>query len=415
MASIVFIMDTEEGHILPSFGLAHSLKSKGHDISYLSIIDNEHLATEQGFKFYPMLEHVYPRGYRQKLKERDLPGGKKEFSKLNDVRGRHLEEIMNGAYDGFLKSLNADLFIINVFLYIDILLLYYKFNIRPVILTPFLREEGKTVASDCMDHIMVIPPVESYSLIEYLRSLKVEFTSLPEIVGPLDMFCELVLCPHELDINIKPAPLNSNYIGPSIRKAGPQQDIRTVYNIPGDKKIIYASMGSQAIRHGDLCDVFFGKMTHVMDCPALQDFHLVLNVGPEYDTGRIKFLPNNVTVVGWVSQIAMLEVASMAITHGGLGSIKECIYHGVPMIVFPLGYDQPLNARRVMYHNLGMAGNIETVSVDDLRSHILSVAGSDVIRNAITNMQKIFRAKEEAQPGVGIIEKILAEKNSVLK
>lgn len=34
------------------------------------------------------------------------------------------------------------------------------------------------------------------------------------------------------------------------------------------------------------------------------------------------------------------------VTHGGLGSCQEAVYHGVPMVIIPLFADQDWNARR---------------------------------------------------------------------
>jgi hypothetical protein len=39
------------------------------------------------------------------------------------------------------------------------------------------------------------------------------------------------------------------------------------------------------------------------------------------------------------------------------GSVRECIYFGVPQIVYPMGFDQPGAAIRVQYHGLGVVGS----------------------------------------------------------
>ena len=50
----------------------------------------------------------------------------------------------------------------------------------------------------------------------------------------------------------------------------------------------------------------------------------------------------------------------MMITHGGMNSITECIFRQIPMLVYPLNrnWDQPGNAARIVFHGLGMSGNI---------------------------------------------------------
>lgn len=404
-------MDTEEGHLLPSFGLAQALKKRGHHIAYISVVDNEQLVLEQGFPFYPVLEDIYPLGFRKQLKELNgiVLNGHATHQMTNN-KPQHASEIVNGVYDSFLKNANADLFVISTFLQTDILLLYYKYNIRPVVFTPFLREAGKTAASDCVEHIANLPVEKSSLLVEFIEEMGVQVTSVWEMARPLNTFCELVACPYELEI-LPPLPTsNVHHIGPSIRQTAGVLDVHALYQVPRNKKIIFASMGSQTIRHGNTCDTFFGKVINAMRHPGLQEMHLIVSTGKEYDPDRLQPVPGNVTVAGWVPQLNILKTASLAIIHGGLGSVKECIYYGVPMIVLPLGYDQPLNAKRVMHHKLGIAGDVATITETELQNYMLHLLNDETYQTAVKNMQGIFQQKEEDHSGVNIIEELLHDK-----
>jgi UDP:flavonoid glycosyltransferase YjiC (YdhE family) len=83
---------------------------------------------------------------------------------------------------------------------------------------------------------------------------------------------------------------------------------------------------------------------------------LVLATGSHLRPEEIGNVPANVVVLQRAPQITILKRASAMITHGGLGSVKECVAHGVPMLVFPLDVDQPGNAARVAHHGLGLVG-----------------------------------------------------------
>jgi len=52
-------------------------------------------------------------------------------------------------------------------------------------------------------------------------------------------------------------------------------------------------------------------------------------------------------VVPWLPQNDLLgHPATRAfLTHGGIHSLYEAVYHAVPMVVVPIGADQPDNAR----------------------------------------------------------------------
>src|SRR5258706_14217271 len=97
----------------------------------------------------------------------------------------------------------------------------------------------------------------------------------------------------------------------------------------------------------------------------------------------------------------------MMITHGGLGSIKECILFGVPMMVFPLGRDQPRNAARVVYHRLGLRADIRNVSTDIIQSLIDRVDRDPSFKTSAEVMGKRFRELEGMQRGAKLVEKMM--------
>ena len=54
------------------------------------------------------------------------------------------------------------------------------------------------------------------------------------------------------------------------------------------------------------------------------------------------------------------------ITHSGSHGIYEGLCHAVPMVMVPLGGDQPDNAQRMASRGAGVVLDITTVTVDDL-------------------------------------------------
>jgi UDP:flavonoid glycosyltransferase YjiC (YdhE family) len=97
------------------------------------------------------------------------------------------------------------------------------------------------------------------------------------------------------------------------------------------------------------------------------------------------------------------------INHGGLGAVKECILFGVPMIVFPCRWDQPHNAARVVYHGLGVRGNINDASVEQIHSLIDVVDKDPKFKSRIDAMSKTFHEIENSGRGVQMVESILRD------
>jgi len=405
MALIAFLMDIEEGHLFPSFELSAALRSRGHRVVYLGVYDNRDFVERQGFEFYPLFGEAYPQGYRETY------GAAKSRDADSSVRSKpHLEGILGGAFDGLLRGLRPDLFVVSLFLSLEALLLYYALGIQPVIFTPFLREAASTVAMHCLNSLINLNGDEVLKIVEFLRGLGIPVTSMEAMVRPLNGFCELIACPEELEIEQVPRRDNVHYLGPSVRKAeGLSQ--RWHPPVPGDgRRIIYASLGSQSAAYGVIGRSLLAKVVSVMERPAMREMHLLLAGGAGGRQPEQMDAPGNVTFLEWAPQTEILRIASLAIIHGGLGTIKECIHAGVPMVVVPFKYDQPLNARRVAYHNLGITLAADGITEEGLLAGMVHALNDEHIRAGIDSMRQVFRRRDELSIGPDVIEKCLRGK-----
>jgi UDP:flavonoid glycosyltransferase YjiC (YdhE family) len=89
----------------------------------------------------------------------------------------------------------------------------------------------------------------------------------------------------------------------------------------------------------------------------------------------------------------ILEVADCAVIHGGMTSVYECIYHQVPMVVYPFDVNDQLGtAARVDYHRIGVVGDR---SVDDqalIRQHVQTALGDPAIRSNLERFERCIEA-----------------------
>jgi glucuronosyltransferase len=81
---------------------------------------------------------------------------------------------------------------------------------------------------------------------------------------------------------------------------------------------------------------------------------------------------NNVMVANWLPQSDILahQNLKLFITHGGLMSTQEAIDREVPMIVFPITYDQPANANELVEKGVACKMNLYTLAEETLREAI---------------------------------------------
>jgi UDP:flavonoid glycosyltransferase YjiC (YdhE family) len=97
-----------------------------------------------------------------------------------------------------------------------------------------------------------------------------------------------------------------------------------------------------------------------------------------------------------VPQATILPHCDLVVSHGGSGSVLGALTHGVPMVLLPLGADQPLNAARC--ETLGVARILDAVGATPLmvREAMSRVLDDPAYRRAAEG----FRDEIEALPGL---------------
>ncbi|QJW91071.1 glycosyltransferase family 1 protein [Spirosoma taeanense] len=95
-------------------------------------------------------------------------------------------------------------------------------------------------------------------------------------------------------------------------------------------------------------------------------------------------LPAHVHLFSFVPQPELLPHCDLMLTHGGIGSVTECLAAGVPMLVYPLNLtsDQVGNVGRILYHRLGLAGDLRQADEAVIRQQIQTLLINRVLYNA---------------------------------
>jgi hypothetical protein len=168
--------------------------------------------------------------------------------------------------------------------------------------------------------------------------------------------------------------------------------------ISADRQLVYVSLGTHAARYPKKTLPLLEAVVEA--ARAMPSLQFVIVVGKGRKTAVLGELPPNVVAVPFAPQLALLGKAAVAITNGGLGTIKECLWFGVPLIVVPCRWDQPGNAARVVFHRVGLRASIRRVNASTLRRLIQECLGSQEIKEGIAIMRKHFRRSPE-QLGAG--------------
>lgn len=216
---------------------------------------------------------------------------------------------------------------------------------------------------------------------------------------------ELVMCPQEFDFP-RTVPLWRHYVEPCIDVAihAPRKHHNLLTHLPDGKPLIYCALGTQSALYGGAQ----GLLAKILCAAAMSpEWHFLLSGTSTELLGKDVPLPDNATLVSFAPQLQVLQRAAVMITHGGLASIKECIWSGVPMVVFPFAVEQPGNAARVQYHQLGVHGNAARADPGQIRSMIQHVLVDASIRASVSAMSELFHRKEVARPSLKVVDSLL--------
>ncbi|MFJ1664742.1 macrolide family glycosyltransferase [Streptomyces anthocyanicus] len=94
---------------------------------------------------------------------------------------------------------------------------------------------------------------------------------------------------------------------------------------------------------------------------------VVVSTG-QTDPAALGELPGNVLARRSVPQLEVLDRAALFITHGGMNSVNEALFAGVPLLLVPQGADQPMVARRVVELGAGLSIRTENITEDSVRA-----------------------------------------------
>lgn len=371
MSNIAFIMWPETGHLNSTFKIAKRLKSKGHSVIYLVlpnrpeyVCDQSEILSSQGLRYAPIF---------------DLPEAGDDSSRSR-IKFSNLE-LLDSSFVARLADLAAehrvDLFVVD--------------NLLPNIALS-LDEQGFR---------KVLINTTFYNILK-----ETDLTKSHRAFEPVKLMPELVLCPKEFDFPqslARSRDFNYYHVDPSVDLQ--RKEIAFDWSAVTDNKpLMYCSLGSQPHLYAEGRFLF---ETILLAARSLSDWQFVLTIGRDWNPEDFQNIASNVVLTKSAPQLSMLRKASLIVTHGGLNSIKEAILFGVPMIVFPMIGDQPVNAARVDYHGLGITGSVKKLTTGQFHSLVKKISGSPLFKKKVDAMGRRFREIENSGIAIRMIEAAL--------
>ncbi|MEH2150100.1 nucleotide disphospho-sugar-binding domain-containing protein [Nostoc sp.] len=451
MANIVFYVSFLQNEFNSTLKLAKRLKSLGHKVFYLGMLDSEEKVIKYGFSFLPILEKWFPKGFYQQ----------EDYNKLNFsglrllLEYRKYTKIINSLIYSLYKGENREIHNVIKKTDTDLLLIGTSCSSEASLIA-FIAYECQISTIYLTDMFTELPPPKNIIKQEKNINLNNKFLkifdkyqywskafeiNLAWLIGknsdeyfirklatikskiPLELLDfsrnlplklpHLFLCPEELDF-----PDSSRegcyYAEASIdlQREEPSFDWSKLNK---DRVLIYCSLGTT----GETFETLGIKKVkqffqNVIDAVSLKKEHqLIVSASDHINVEDFHSVPENTIIVNRAPQLALLEKASLAIIHGGVRTIKECIFFGVPMIVFPMSADQPENAERIEYHRLGLVGNIKNTSANLIMDSIEKIENDFLLKQRLEAWKKKFREIEHSEKATKFILNILEQNKCI--
>ena len=170
------------------------------------------------------------------------------------------------------------------------------------------------------------------------------------------------------------------FVGPSVPDAP-----TTGYTVPGDLPLVYVSLGTLFTADAAFfrnCFEAFGDL----------DAHVIMSIGSNVSEASLGPAPANFNVQRFVPQLEVLQQASAFVTHGGMNSVSESLYYGVPLVVIPQMSEQEVVGRRVEQLGAGLYLAKARATAETLRDAVEQLLAEDRYRRQALVIQDSFHA-----------------------
>lgn len=137
---------------------------------------------------------------------------------------------------------------------------------------------------------------------------------------------------------------------------------------------------------------------------------VILSIGNKVNLANLGSIPDNFVIMSHVPQLEVLKKTSVFITHGGMNSVGEALWYGVPLVVVPHRGDAFLVAQQVVSNGAGLSMMPAQVSPDTLHDAVAKILSSPTFKQKAEELGQSLRS---AGGYVKAADEIMAYKNKI--
>jgi zeaxanthin glucosyltransferase len=190
---------------------------------------------------------------------------------------------------------------------------------------------------------------------------------------------------------------------PGVEMVGAALARRPAVDFPWDrldpaKKHVLVSVGTIGM---DMAEDFFGRVAAALR-PLADRVQAILIAPAEL----IPDPPADAVIVSHAPLLDLMPRLDAVLTHGGLNTVCEALFHGLPLVVAPIKSDQHINATQVAAAGAGIRVKFHRANPDQLRAAISAVLDEPSYRAAAVRVREDLRAAGGAEAAADRLVKL---------
>jgi UDP:flavonoid glycosyltransferase YjiC (YdhE family) len=200
-----------------------------------------------------------------------------------------------------------------------------------------------------------------------------------------------------------PLPATAHTIRPLTIDCTPGDVMPPWFDDLPNTPIVYFTLGTEFnLESGDL---FARVLAGLSELPI----SLVVTVGRQIDPAEFAPQPANVHIERYILQATLLPRCTATVSHGGSGSVMGALAHGLPMVLIPMGADQPLNGDRCAA--LGVARVLDPIeaSPEGVRAAVVTVLTDPTYRRRAEQLRDEIAVLPGPDYALDLLERLVVE------
>lgn len=170
-----------------------------------------------------------------------------------------------------------------------------------------------------------------------------------------------------------------------------------------DAPLVYFTLGT--VFNVESGDLFERVLAALRELPI----NVIATVGRELDPTLFGPQPPHIQLAHYIPQAELLPHCAAVISHGGSGSVMGALAHGLPMVLLPMGADQPLNAERCVALGVALALDVIAATPQSVQTAVTTILADTTYKQNAARLRDEIATLPEPIDALRLLEALIVE------